>query len=255
MANQTDLERVTPTLNAYAPKEVRFPDMPVDQALKEAEIMAVAATEDAAKFAEVGFEVEKIDELSLAIDILRLTQAQLTAAIGEVKDAMAEWAEKAPAAFELRAAILAAAAYALRNVPDAARAIKKIRAGHSDADKLCDLKALAELGWKYQPHLEAINFNFAMLETATKKSDELSNLYAKAFVEKSTKDAKDLRDRAFTHMRKLMGEVLDVAEYVFRKDRERMDFYYSSYRSRRRLSSKTETVQEEVAEPAMDKAA
>ena len=249
MADQSDLERLMPALNSFSSGEIRIPDMPVDQALKEAEIMLVAATEDVAKFIDVKFDTTKIDELSAAIGVLQLCQAQLTAAMGEVREATMEWNEKSSAAFELRAEILAATAYALRGVKDAAKAMKKIRKGNGAFDAICDLKALAEVGRKYQPHLEAINFNVEMLDTATKTADELSHLYAKAFVEKSTSDPKDIRDRAFTYMRKLMGEVLDVAEYVFRKDKERLDFYYSSYR-RQRNSSKTETAAEEAAVPA-----
>ena len=251
MADQAELERLLPVLNSFTLKEVRIPDMPVDQALKEAEIMLAAATEDAPKFTEVGFNVALIEDLATSIGVLQFSQAQLTAALGEVKELTKKWTEQSPVVFEQRVDLLAAATYALRNLPDTAKALKKIREGNSDYDKLCDLKALAELGRKYQSHFEAINFDVASFDTATVKADELSSLYAKAFIEKNTVGLKDIRDRAFTYMRKLMGEVLEVAEYVLRKDKERMDFYYSSYRSRQRKSSKTETTnEEEVTETA-----
>jgi hypothetical protein len=154
---------------------------------------------------------------------------------------------------KLRADLLAAATYALRNIPDAVRAIRKIREGSGHSDMIADLKALAELGRKYMPQFEAVKLDAGLIDSADTKADELSILFARAFIEKNTSGPKDLRDRAFTHMRKLMGDVLDAAEYVFRKDRERLDFYYSSYRSRQRTSSKTETepVVEEVEAPAV----
>ena len=251
MADQADLERLLPVLNSYAPKQVRFPDMPMDQALKEAEIMLAAAIEDAGKFDSVGLDQSRLDDLSLAVGVARLTQAQLTAALGELKEAAAKWAEEEPLAYELRADLLATVTYGLRNIQDAIKAIKRIREGKGHADMIVDLKALAELCRKYQPHLEEIKFDIGLIDIADKKADELGNLYAKAFIEKSTAGAKEIRDRAFTHMRKLMGDVLDAAEYVFRKDKERLDFYYSSYRSRQRTSSKTETaIEEEVEETA-----
>lgn len=237
MADRQDFEGMQPKLDALKAKDVRIPDMPVDQVLQEAEIMEAAAAEDAEKLGSVGFDTAIIPELATAIGVLRYTQARLTAALGEVQEAAGKWAGEEPAAYELRADLLAAMAYALRDVNDAAKSIKKIREGTSNADMLLDLKALAELGRKYQPQLEAINFDVKQLDVAAGKSDELGQLYAKAFIEKTTSGAKDIRDRAFTYTRKLMGDILDAAEYVFRKDKTRLDYYYSTYRSRRRAAS------------------
>ncbi|MBN1306489.1 MAG: hypothetical protein JXA18_01130 [Chitinispirillaceae bacterium] len=247
MADQKDLETLRPQLDLFKPKEVRYPDMPVDQALKEAEIMSAASIEDAEKFAAIGLDREKLDELSLAIGVLRLAQAQLTAALGELKEAARQWADEEPAAYDLRAEMLAAATYALRDIPDAVKALKKVREGAGKSDMLCDLKALAELGRKYKQHFEAIRFDTGTFDIAAIKADELSSLYAKAFIEKNTSGARDVRDRAFTYMRTLMGEVLDAAEYIFRKDKSRLEYYYSTYRSKQRTSPKTEPAEEEAA--------
>jgi len=232
MSDQKDFEKLLPVLKALNAKEVRYPDMPVDQAVKEGEIMAAAAAEDAKLFAEVGFDAAKIDDLGAAVGALRFAQARLIAALGEMKEMAKQWAEEEPKAYALRAEILSAVAYALRDVQDAKRAIKRIREGAGHADMIQDLLALSEVGKKYSKHLQAVNFDLNLLDTAAQKADMLGSVYAKAFVEKSTKDAKDMRDRAFTCMRNLMGETLDAAEYVFRKNKERLDYYYSAYRSR-----------------------
>jgi len=47
MSDQKDFEKLLPVFVALGAKEVRYPDMPVDQAVKEGEIMAAAAAEDA----------------------------------------------------------------------------------------------------------------------------------------------------------------------------------------------------------------
>jgi len=39
-----------------------------------------------------------------------------------------------------------------------------------------------------------------------------------------------MRDRAFTYMRLVMADVLAAAEYAFRKDAGRLEFYHSAYR-------------------------
>ena len=110
-----------------------------------------------------------------------------------------------------------------------------------------DLLALSELGKKYPAQLQAIKFDAKLLDSASEKADSLGKLYAKAFVEKSTATSKDARDRAFTYMRMLMGEILDAAEYVFRKDQQRLDYYYSAYRSRRTAATGPVPVPEAAA--------
>jgi hypothetical protein len=233
MSDQQDLETLLPKLKAIAARDVRYPDMPVEQAVKEAKIMATAAAEDAQTLTGVGLDAAKIPELDAAVNALSFAQAKLTTAMGELKDASLQWVDEEPKAYELRADILAAASYGLRAVPDAMRAVKRIRLGTGNPDMLQDLLELSELGKKYQKNLQAINFDVTLLDVAAQKASSLRNLYAKAFIEKSTVGAKDLRDRAFTYMRGIMGVVLDAAEYAFRKDKARLDYYYSAYRSRR----------------------
>ncbi len=237
MADQQDFETLLPTLTAISKNDVRIPDMPVEQAVKEAEIMATAAAEDSQGLTAVGFDGEKIATLDAAVGALRFAQAKFIAAMGELKDASKQWADEEPKAYELRAELLSGTSFALRNVPDAKKALKRIREGSGNPDMIQDLLALSELGKKYPDDLKAINFDLTLLDVAAQKSDELGKLYAKAFVEKSTTGAKNLRDRAFTYMRSLMGEVLEAAEYVFRKDTTRLDYYHSAYRSRKNGAS------------------
>jgi hypothetical protein len=218
--------------------------------VKEGGIMAAAAQEDLPKLKAVGLDPAEIAALTAAVGAVSYTQAKFIAAMGEMKDAARQWSEEEPQALELRADILAAAAYALRNVPDAVRAVRRIRQGSSGADMIQDLQSLAELGRKYQKELQTINFDGKLLDTASQKSDALRKVYAKASVEKATAGAKDLRDRAFAYMRLCMAEVLDAAEYALRKDPSRLDYYHSAYRSRRSGSSEPAAAETAAATPA-----
>ena len=242
MSDQQDFEALLPKLNAIDKKLVRRPDMPVNQAVKEGELMAAAAAEDAAKLTAVGLDSNCIKELDLSVGALRYAEAQLTAALGEVKEAGLQWKQEEPGAYELRADILAALTYGLKSVPDAVKSLKKIREGSGNADMVQDLAGLSQLGKKYQNKLQAINFDVKLLDTAAEKAELLGNLLVKSSLEKATAGAKDVRDRSFTYMRQYMGTVLDAAEYALRKDSTRLDFYHSTYRSRRSGSSQPEPV-------------
>ncbi len=237
MADQQDFETLLSTLNGIDRKSIRKLDMPVDQAIKEGEVMAAAATEDSVKLAAVGFDVARINALGAAVGALRFAQAQYTSTLGEHKEATRQWAAEEPAAIELRAEMLAAEAFALRKIPDAVKALKHIREGSGNPDMIQDIAGLAQVGKKYPDSLKSINFDLSILDTAAEKAGILSKLYAKAFIENSTTQAKDLRDRAFSYMRSIMSDVLEVAEYVFRKDKARLGFYHSEYRARQKSST------------------
>ena len=237
MADRQDFEAVAARLAAIEQERVRYPDMPIDVALKEAGIMAAAAEEDCPKLTAVGMDAGKVPALSTAVAALSFAQARYVAAMGEVKAAAGEWAQQEPGALELRSEILAAAAFALRNTPEAVKAVRRIRQAGSRADMIGDLEALAELGSKYEGQLKAVNFDTKLLGTAAETATALRKVYAKAFLEKTTTGAREIRDRAFTHMRSCMAEVLEVATYALRKDPERLVYYHSSYRSRNRRAA------------------
>jgi hypothetical protein len=241
MSDQQDLETLLPKLKAIPPSQVRYPDMPVEQAAKEGQVMATAAEEDAGAITAIGVAPELIAGLGVAVGAFRASQAKLTAAIGEVKEAGRQWMEEEPKAAELRSELLDALSYGLRNIPDAKKALKRIREGEGSLDMIKDIQALAELGSMNQNELKKMNYDAGQLSAAAEKGTYLSKLFARAFIEKGSAGAKDLRDRAFTYMRRIMSEILDAAEYAFRKNPERLEYYYSAYRARQKSGSKTET--------------
>jgi hypothetical protein len=239
MADQQDFEKLSVEIMAIDEKDVREPDMPVDEAIKENEIMSAAVKRDQNVFVAVNFNPGMIEKCGIAGGALRYTQAQLIAAIGEVKEAAALWTAEEPKGYATRKELIAALAYATRNVPDAQKAVKAVRKGAGGADMVMDLSSLVQLGKKYKAPLEVIKFDMALIDEAETLANRLGKLYASAFIEKGSKEAKLLRDRAFTYMRKIMGEILDAAEYVFRNEPEKLEPYHSAYRNRKRNPSNT----------------
>ncbi|MBN1577526.1 MAG: hypothetical protein JW913_13290 [Chitinispirillaceae bacterium] len=250
MTDQQYFEQVLPNLKAIPDNDIRRPDMPVKQAVYEAELMSTAAAEDAGALGAVGFNVAVIEELTTAAAGLRHAEGFLIAQTGEIKEATKLWNEAEPDAYELRSECLAALELALRKIPDAIKAVRKIREGSGKQDLFLDLSASAELAKKYKPHLDALHLNTAIFDIAEVKAAELYRLHTKAFIEKGSSETKVMRDRAFTYMRRQMAEILDFAEYVFRKDRARLEYYHSTYRSRHRPSKPQDAImitKEEVA--------
>jgi hypothetical protein len=244
MSDTQDYEALLPKFREIASDDVRRPDMPVHVAVAEAEAMGAAAKEDEAKLTAIGVPVEIVDGLPAAAGALRAAHAMWVAASGEQKEAQKQWAEREPDGFHARDEVVAAMRYAFRKDKPALRTLRNIQQGRSQTDMIQDLRDLAALGDKNVGLLEQMNFDPAQLEQCRALSDELGRLQSQAFVDDKTSEAKDTRDRAFTYMRGLMSEILDAAEYVFRNDRDRLDLYYSRYRSR---SAQRSTVAEEEA--------
>jgi hypothetical protein len=237
MSNRNAFESLREQLTALPRSEIRLPDMPVEQAIREAEIMHSAAVEDAEALAKVGIHSEVLDSLDGAIGALRFTQAQYIAALGELKESAREWVRLLPEAKTLRHELLATLSFATRHIPDATRAIKRIREGVNAAHIVQDLLTLSELGKKYPETLEGLHFDMSELDRAAEMSKRMSHLYARAFIERGSTLAKILRDAAYTLMRRQMNQVMVSAEFVFRKQRERLEFYHSQFRSRRHAAA------------------
>lgn len=250
MSDHEDFNTLAKEIRSINKYNLRQIDMPIEEAIKEGEIMAAALEEDRQKFEDVGFEGSETDRFIMAVGALRYAQANYTSSLGEVRESAQLWYEGEDKGTRLKKDILAAENYALKNVPKAMKAIRRIRKGSSDADLIMDLASLAEVGKKYLDEMRAINFDIDLLNNAESTADELGRLHAKAFVDKDSIVPKLERDQAFTFMRHCMSEVLCAAEYVFRNDRERLAFFHSRYRSTRRNHSKSNETVEVTADAA-----
>ena len=94
-----------------------------------------------------------------------------------------------------------------------------------------DLSDISVLGKANTAELEEIKFDLTQLDVVEQRADELAELLAKANgVLLENASAKDMRDRAFTHLKEAVDEVRDCGKYVFRKDPNRYKGYISRYK-------------------------
>lgn len=237
MSDITSFETLRERIESLPRSTLRVPDLPVEQAIKEAEVMHLAAQADFDRLSITGLGQDSIELLGQSVGALRYAQAQFIGALGERKEAARELKKQLPTARALRRELLAHLAFATRNVPDVAQAIRRIREGRSTSNVMQDLRSLSWLGRKYSDSLIALQFDPAELERAGVLAESIGNLDAAAFFEHVTSTAKNVRDAAFTFMRKQMYGVREAAEFVFRNEREKLEMYYSNYRSRRHAAS------------------
>lgn len=220
-------------ITAIPTEDVKQPNMPVGEAVQEAENLTAWAKEDKAALTKAGLDWALVEDLPLRAGACRYAQSIWARDSQSREEAQLEWKEKSPAAFALRDELLHHYTFGFRKQPDLITKVQAIREGGSNADMLQDLSDLNVLGQENKDLLKAIGLDLKLLNTAAETADELSALLAKANGEVSEDDnAKELRDRAFTYMKLAVDEIRTVGQYVFYKDDVRKRGYISQYLKR-----------------------
>jgi hypothetical protein len=127
------------------------------------------------------------------------------------------WKEESPKAYEFRNDLLADLRFTFRKRPDLLARIRAI----ADADMIQDLMDISVLGKANATELEKTKYDLRNFDIAAQKSDALAELLAKA--NGATLDnskAKEIRDRAYTHLKEAMDELRETDKYAFRKGPE-----------------------------------
>ena len=221
-------------LEALSQELVKAPAQPVDVVLQEAENLFIWVQEDKEVLISKGLAWETfVKDLPARTGACRYAQALWAKERYNQEAAAKAWKKEAPKAYTFRSDLLADLRFAFRKRPDLLSRVREITDGDGDADMIQDLMDISVLGKANIPELKAINYDLSCFDLAAQQSDELAELLAKAngaILDNSK--AKDLRDRAFTHLKEAIDEIRDTGKYAFRKDPERYKGYISRYRRR-----------------------
>ncbi|WP_108807864.1 hypothetical protein [Aquimarina spinulae] len=221
-------------LETLPQEEIKAPTLPVDVFIQEAENLYVWTEEDKEILLAKGLDWKMfVEDLPIRTGACRYAQAMWMKERYSQEEASKVWKEKSPKAYEFRNDLLADLRFTFRKRPDLITRVRAIADGEGDADMIQDLMDISVLGKANVPELEKKKYDLRNLELAAQKSDTLAELLAKA--NGTTLDnskAKEIRDRAFTHLKEAVDEVRDTGKYAFRKDPERYKGYISQYKRR-----------------------
>ena len=239
MSSVDDFKKTMSACNEIPADQVQSLSMPVNVIAQEAQNLYEVALDDKEELAKAGMDVQLIDRLREAGMFLRYTEADWTNVRAERAEARKLWNEKAPTGFELLKMIVHSYRFAFRSREDILALVREIADGGSNADMIQDLFNCNVLGKKHPEELEKIGFDFTLLDTAEKTAAELTDLLGKANHNSSAEnESRDLRDRAFTHLKAMMAEIREYGKFVYHQDKKRMREYASAYLRKNNLSSK-----------------
>jgi len=255
MSNLTDFQEKLDEIMQIPDEEVQTPYMPLDHYMLEAEGSRLQALKDMEKLVDAGISEELIIDLAKRVGACRQAQSNWIDRRNKQKEAEQKWSKLAIVASGLHSNLVHAFRYAYRKDADLINQISYIAKDYGYADLIQDMNDLATMGRNNPEPLKAINFNMELLDQAARLSDEMSELLNIVNgVRWSDDEARVIRDKAYTFLKKGVDEVRDCGKYLFWKDEERLRLYTSEYlRSHRYVSDDNQVSEEpEELEDSMD---
>ena len=225
-------------IQAIAKAAVKYPSMPMDTYLTEAQYLYKYCLPDKAALTKSDLDWALVDDLPVRTDAANEAQSIWHNVRFGREEAQKQWAALSPAGYALRDEILHFMYYAYRNLPDMHTRVASVDEGASDADMIQDLNDLAVIGRENLDPLIAVGFEPAMLDEAASKSKELGELRADSSVDKAAdREKKKLRDKAYTHLKEAVDKIRDCGQFVFWKDQDRAKGYASEYKRKSRKAT------------------
>jgi hypothetical protein len=217
-------------VRAIPKEEIKTPNMPVDTFLQEAENLEHWCQADREALEAAGLPWSLVEDLPFRAGALREAESRWFQRRFTKEEAQKAWREAHPAAYDLRDTILHAMRYAYRHDRDLLTRVSEITDGSGHDDMIQDLNDCAVLGRENPEPLQAIGFDMSLLRQAAIRSDEMAELLAASTGDKvADREAKTIRDQAFTFLKTAVDEVRACGQYVFWRDRERLHGYASEY--------------------------
>lgn len=227
-------------LTSISDQQVKFPNMPVGEAVQEAENLFAWCQNDKTELTRAGLDWAMVEDLPIRAGACRYAQS-IWARESQIKEeAQQEWKAKSPEAFDLRDELLHHFSFAFRNQPELMKKVQVIREGGSNADMLQDLSDLSVLGKENTVPLKAIGMDLKMLDKAAETADELSDVLGRANGGAAGDDqVRENRNKAYTYMKQAVDEIRATGQYVFYKNDDRKKGYISQYLKRIRDRNKS----------------
>ncbi|WP_378174920.1 hypothetical protein [Aquimarina sp. SS2-1] len=219
-------------LQALPQEQVERPKNPINIYLQEAEDQYVWLQEDLPELTAKGLDQATfVDDLPIRTGAARHAQSVWMKERYGREEAAKKWKEESPKAYEFRDDLLADFRFAYRKRADLLGRVKAISEGTGDADMIQDLSDISVLGKANTEELTAINFDLTQLDEAERKSNDFADLLAEVNGSRlDNSKAREMRDRAYTHLKEAMDEIRETGKYVFRKNPERYKGYVSRYK-------------------------
>lgn len=243
-----------PTLESIPTADVREPDLPMAIALQEAQDLRAALDADDTWDAVLAVGLDPALVVALPSAIAAARQAQSQWVVLRDRSKSRAQLDREQRGIALRRELSAACRWNLRELAEAQAVLDAIAQGEGIADLVQDLLDLATLVERHPPHF-ALDDTFdalAQAEAARSVASEIAEGLADDRADGNHRDAKRLRDRAFTHLDGIVTDIRAAGRYAFRDAPRRAAIFASRYLRRRRRAHRrrqAETIESTLTTP------
>ncbi len=240
MSNADDYLAKIAEIEAITDEAMKSPTMPVAVFIQESEDLNKWCAADKEELEAAGLDWNAVTNIPVLAGALRESESLWFKERFSREEAQKQWNELSPQAFDLRDQLVHDFHFAFRNDDSLSARVSEIDEGGTNTDMIQDLNDLSVLGKANTTLLEAIGFDLTQLDTAATKADEMAELLSQATADRAdNNEARVIRDKAYTLLKRVVDEVRTVGQYVFWRDQSRLKGYVSRYRKTRRGKSKT----------------
>lgn len=226
-----DFEQLEPSLATIGYNDLRTPNLPYAVALQEASDLEqlLRREEVRARLFAVGVAMEVIDGLETAIGALREAQSRWIVARDDRKPQ--ELADRETDGFALRSRMLRACRWNLKDSVGAQGVLDRIVEDDGVPDLVQDLQDMAMLV-ETEVSAFASDTTFAaaeVVEEARSLADAIAQGLSVSRSDEDQDEAKLWRDRAFTHLDRVMTEIRAAGRYAYEGDEKLLSRFSSAY--------------------------
>ena len=227
---QSAYEAKLAEITAISRDLLKFPTMPVDTYVKEANGLYSWASEDKTALTSAGIDWPLVEDLVVRADALSYAQALWQKVMYSREEAQEQWNLLSPAGYDLRDVLLHYMQFAFRGEHGLSTTVDKIAEGRGDADMIQDLTDVEVLARDNMAALIKLGLDPAEIDRAAQMSKELGMLRGEATADKAAdSETKLVRDQAYTHLKEAVDTVRDLGQFVFWRTEERLVGYRSEY--------------------------
>jgi hypothetical protein len=236
VSDKENYDKKLDEIKAIQEDQIKTPNnIPVDVYIQEANNLYQWCLDDKEKLTALGLNWELVTDLPARASALKEAESRWNRERFARKEAAKKWQKESPIAYNLRDEISQWFRFAFRKDSQLLMKVARIAEGKAHAQMIQALNDLAGLGKANPMLLKKINFDMTLLDRAAEYSKLMAKLLAAANTErKGQSDRKEIRDRAYTHLKEAVDGIYECGQFAFRQNDERRRGYRSNYIHKRR---------------------
>jgi hypothetical protein len=227
-------------IKAIPYNQIKIPNaIPVGIYIQEVENLYRWCQADKEKLTAKGLDWKKVEDLPIRCEALREAESKWFIQQSQRRAYENIFLKEARKGHELKNELIHHFNYAFRDKSSLIVKVKEIAGRKSHEGMVKGLYALYVLGHINHYLLTDIGFDLKMLDLAAQMSNELATKKDEAsFESEEYLEAKNFRNRAYTHLKEAVDTIYDCGKYVFCNDTARLKGYGSNHIRSRRMRLK-----------------